>query len=152
MGIWPLCPASCRPQVLCCIFYPLLSQLADREVRQRIGLLPGARLDLAVLLVGWCRMGLAARGGDGESVAGREAEGRARCKAHCVLWLPSLGSEQLSLRCMTCPTPTFNWPPASRNVGRHLFLWSPGAGLLSATSQPTYMGLLPTCPTVLPGA
>lgn len=42
---------SCQPQILSYVFYPLLSQLADREVRQRIELLPGTWLELAILLV-----------------------------------------------------------------------------------------------------
>lgn len=80
---------------------------------------------------------------------GRRREGLSAKLA--VSFGSSIGSELLSLGCTTCPTPTFNWPPASRDVGRHLCLWSPGTGLLPATSKPSYRGLLPTCPTGLPG-
>lgn len=62
MGVWPLFPASCQLRILSCVFYPLLSQLADREVGQRTGLLLGAWLDLGIFLVGWCGMGLAVCG------------------------------------------------------------------------------------------
>lgn len=67
MGIWPLCQRG----ILSWFFNPLPSQLANREVRLRMGLLLGVWLDLAILLVSWCGMGLPVCGGGGESVVGR---------------------------------------------------------------------------------
>lgn len=125
MGVWPLCPASQHAWILSHILAQPCPSWHLGDAGWGRGCSPGPPPHSAILPVDWCGVGLAAYGGDSESLpAGREVQGRAQCEACNVFWLSSLGSKKLGLRCKNCPGSGLHQPPAHRDAGRHLLSWS----------------------------